>query len=67
MKMMVATMQTLNEQQSDQRAGQALQVAAVESLHRVGEAMAEAPKIVHKGEEWKTILPCLKQLIFEKN
>ena len=63
MRMMVAIPQTLKEQQSDQCARQALQVVAVESLHRVEEAMAEAAKSRHT-EESKTILSSLKQMNF---
>ena len=65
MKMTVAIVQTLKEQQSDQRAGQALQMAAVESIHRVGDAMTEAAKGRHK-EESKTILSSLKHMNFQE-
>ena len=50
--------------QHDQHVVQELQTAAVESLCRVGEAIAEGAKSRWKGEEWKMILPSLKQLNF---
>ena len=64
MKMRVAILKILKEQQNDQRVEQEMQIAAVDSFRRVGEAIAEAAKIQTKGEEWKMILPSLKAMNF---
>ena len=60
MKKLVEILENLKEQQQDQRAGRDIKIAAVESLHKVREAMVEAAKSKSKGEEGKMVLPSLK-------